>query len=141
MEQNTQRNFDGVNQHLSDVTERVSAANNGASEPPTFREGARMDRVGFEASFNKDTPVAPGITLYITGADIGKRKVDGWVWLTPDRKTVWLHGQNANEPTVFYSKEDGKRRELVFTGVTKTGAMGYVLVPAKPATGDTSSDE
>jgi hypothetical protein len=46
----------------------------------------------------------------------------------PDRRTIWLKEQNAGEPVVFYSKQDGKKRELVITSVTEGSVTGYLLL-------------
>ena len=51
----------------------------------------------------------------------------------PDRRTIWLKGQNAGEPVSFYGHEDGKKRELVITNVTKGSVTGYLLLPGESA--------
>jgi hypothetical protein len=33
------------------------------------------------------------------------------------------------QPVIFYSKADGKKREIVFTHLTKDSAVGYLLLP------------
>jgi hypothetical protein len=47
----------------------------------------------------------------------------------PDRRTVWLHDQGAQQPVVFYGVRDGKRKELVITNVTRDSISGYLLLP------------
>ena len=37
-------------------------------------------------------------------------------------------GQNAGEPMVFYGHEDGKKRELVITNVTRDSVIGYFAI-------------
>ena len=49
----------------------------------------------------------------------------------PDRRTIWLKGQGAGEPVIFYGHEDGKKRELVITNVTKSSVTGYLLLPGE----------
>jgi hypothetical protein len=56
------------------------------------------------------------------------------MWVLPDRRTIWLRGQGAQEPVVFYNNNDGKKRELVITSVTKKSAVGYLLVPEETGT-------
>jgi hypothetical protein len=51
------------------------------------------------------------------------------MWLMPDRRTIWLKGQGAQEPVVFYGVKDGKKREMVITNVTKNSITGYLLLP------------
>jgi len=88
-----------------------------------------MRHLGFEVSKNRVFEVAPGVTTNVTKINVGRRQVSGWMWIMPDRKTVWLKNQNAMQPVIFYSSLDGKRREVVFTHVTKDHAVGYALVP------------
>lgn len=96
--------------------------------------GLEVQRIDFEVSRKHTYDVAPGVSLHLTGIDVAHRQVKGWMWIMPDRKTVWLRDQNAMQPVIFYSKTDGKKREVVFTHVTKDSAVGYVLLPATAPT-------
>ncbi len=87
-------------------------------------------RIDFEVSKGRNTELVPGVSLMISGTDIAYRRVSGWMWVLPDRRTIWLRKQGAQEPVAFYSNDDGKKRELVITSVTKHSAVGYLLVPA-----------
>jgi chromosome segregation ATPase len=86
-------------------------------------------RVDFEASKSRSRELAPGISLRVTGIDVARRQVRGWMWIMPDRKTVWLKDHSALRPVIFYSKVDGRKREVVFTHVTRDSAVGYLLLP------------
>jgi hypothetical protein len=66
----------------------------------------------------------------VNGIDIPHHRVSGWMWVLPDRRTVWLRQQGAQEPAAFYSMADGKKREIVFTRMTKNSVAGYLLLPA-----------
>ena len=88
----------------------------------------RVRRVDFEVTKNHSRELAPGISLGLTGTDVAHRRVTGWMWVMPDRRTIWLRGQGAQEPVVFYGYKDGKKRELVITGVTGNSAVGYLLL-------------
>jgi len=102
-----------------------------------------VERVDFEVTKNHSRDVAPGISVGITGVDTAYRRVDGWLSMVPDRRTVWLKSQNLQEPVTFYGNKDGLKRELVITNVTPEGISGYLLLPrqARPATGETAPDE
>lgn len=89
-------------------------------------------RINFEISRNHSQHLAPGVSLCVTNTDVAHRRVSGWMWIMPDRKTIWLRGQGAMQPVIYYSAVDGKRREVVFTSVTNSGAVGYMLLPAEP---------
>jgi hypothetical protein len=69
------------------------------------------------------------VSLNVKGTDISHRRVSGWMWVMPDRRTIWLRAQGAQQPVVFYGSQDGKRREVVITNVTKDSVTGYVLLP------------
>lgn len=88
-----------------------------------------LRRVDFEVTKDHNRELAPGISLTLTGTDVRFRRAKGYVWLTEDRRTIWLRNQAAQEPVVFYGYKDGARRELVITGVTKDSATGYLLLP------------
>jgi peptidoglycan hydrolase CwlO-like protein len=91
-----------------------------------------VKRVDFEVSKNHGSQVAPGISLELQGTDVSYQKVSGSV-LTPDHRTIWLRQLKVQEPVFLTSFADGRTRELVFTRVNKTGAVGYVLIPSQDA--------
>jgi hypothetical protein len=88
-----------------------------------------IKRVTFEVIKGHSQQVSPGISLGLTGVETARRRVNGWIWVMPDRRTIWLRYQSVQKPVVFYGYLDGKRRELVITRVTKNSIIGYVLVP------------
>ena len=100
-----------------------------------------VESVRFEASKGRMQELATGISLKLTGTDVANRRVNGWMWLTSDRRTIWLRGQGVQQPVIFYGLEDGKKRELVITQVTKDSVTGYLIVPkAASASPEASSD-
>jgi len=90
-----------------------------------------VHRVDFEVTKNHSRELAEGISLGVTSTDVAHRYVSGWMWVMPDRRTIWLKSQNASQPVVFYSREDGKKRELVINNVTKGSVTGYLLLPGE----------
>jgi hypothetical protein len=88
-----------------------------------------VQRVSFEITKNHSQELAPGISLGITGTDVLYRRATGWMWVMPDRRTIWLRRQGAQEPVIFYGVQDGKRRELVITNVAQNSVTGYLLLP------------
>jgi predicted transcriptional regulator len=89
-----------------------------------------VKRVDFEVTRNHSRDLGDGISLGITGTDVSHRRVTGWMWVMPDRRTIWLRGQGAQQPVVFYGVRDGKRKELVITNVTRDSISGYLLLAA-----------
>jgi hypothetical protein len=98
-----------------------------------------VKRVDFEVTRNHTGPLTGEISLSVTGTDVSHRRITGWMWVMPDRRTIWLHGQSAQQPVVFYGYQDGKRRELVITNVTRDSVTGYLLLPGDSDTGLTAS--
>jgi hypothetical protein len=88
-------------------------------------------RVAFQIGKSRSRQLAPGISLGVTHIDPLAREVDGWLWVMPDRRTIWLRNQPAQEPLVFY--QDGERRELMIAGVTNDVASGYLVTRQQPA--------
>lgn len=103
--------------------DRTVLSRKGANRKP----GLRI--VTFEVSKDHSTQVSPGISLGVTGIERGHLRVNGWIWVMPDRRTIWLREQSAREPVIFYGHRDGKPRELVITTVAANSVRGYVLVP------------
>jgi DNA replication initiation complex subunit (GINS family) len=91
-----------------------------------------VERVDFEVTKNRSREVVPGISLGVTGTDVTYKRVNGWMKVKPDQRTIWLNGQGAQEPVIFYGNKDGLKRELVITNVTRDKVAGYLLLP-KPA--------
>ncbi len=102
------------------------------SAPPEIRPAALPEappgkgRVPFHISRHHSGQVVPGISVGVTEVDAAERRVDGWVWVMPDRRTLWLRGHPPKEPLVFY--QDGERRQLVIASVTSEAASGYLLM-------------
>jgi sortase A len=84
--------------------------------------------IAFDVSQGHSRELVPGkIWLGLSSADATNRTVDGWVWVMPERRTIWLRSAVAHRPVIFY--ENGDRHELVITSVTRNSARGY-LVPS-----------
>ena len=130
LQQETGRNMAQVGQQLArlDSDTRLDRRN---LDSVSAQVGRR--RIDFEASKNHLSELTPGVELEITHTDVSNRRVDGWLWLLPDRRTVWVRGQSSQSPVVFYTKDDNRPRELVITHVTKNSVVGYLLVPARAA--------
>ena len=97
-------------------------------EPPAEE---KEKKIPFTITKDHSRQLAPGISLGVTATDVRDHRVDGWMWLMPDRKTVWLRSQQAQEPVVFYSGPGGKKRELEITAVNQNSITGFLVVPAE----------
>ncbi len=88
-------------------------------------------RVDFELAKEQTSELAPGVSLRITKTDRRFQRVKGWLWLMPDRRTLWLRELGVQQPLVFYHKGSDQPNELVITRVAKDAVIGYLLLPAE----------
>jgi hypothetical protein len=113
-------------QQLAALTEQMGSK---PGEVEALSKKLDVKRVDFEVTRNHTQPLTEEVSLSITGTDVSHRRITGWMWVMPDRRTIWLRGQGAQQPVVFYGYQDGKRRELVITNVTRDSVTGYLLLP------------
>jgi sortase A len=86
-------------------------------------------RINFSLSRGHSRTLAPGISIGVDNTNVDDQRMNGWMWVMPDRRTVWLRDQGTHVPVVFYGAEDGKKRELWITTVTETSVTGYLILP------------
>jgi sortase A len=108
---------------VREETEAVKVPAKPKRDPPNVTQ-----KVAFTIAAHHSRELAPGISLGITDTDVADHRVNGWMWLMPDRRTIWLKSRRTNDPVVFYSEQDGKRREVFITGVGRDSVSGYLLV-------------
>lgn len=130
---------EGTSRDLSDLQQQVTQSQ-GAVDALARRHERR--RVDFELSKNQTRELAPGISMSITRTDPSYQRFSGWLWFLPDRRTLWVRQQGAQQPVIFYSKRGGERYEMVVNVVTRDSVVGYLLLPAESgqAAGGAASD-
>ncbi len=96
------------------------------------------ERVDFEMDAGHTRELADGVSLRITSTDVARQKVKGWMWLLPDRKTLWVRDLGIQQALVFYRRDGSGPSALVITSVQDGGVSGYLLLP-RAAAGDVSS--
>jgi LPXTG-site transpeptidase (sortase) family protein len=99
-------------------------------EPP---EARNTNQVAFEVSSHHSRQLTTGISLGLTSTDSSDKSADGWMWVLPDRRTIWLRSLHVHEPLIFYEDSDGRRRELVLTAVSENTIRGYLVTGTAPA--------
>jgi sortase A len=84
------------------------------------------NQIAFNLPEGHSRELVPGkIWVGLSTADATDRSVNGWVWVMPDRRTVWLRNVSTRQPVIFY--QNGEKHELVITGVERTSAKGYLM--------------
>jgi sortase A len=82
-------------------------------------------KIAFSVAQGHSRELVPGkIWFGLSSADATLRTVGGWVWVMPERRTIWLRDVDASRPFIFY--QDGGRRELLITSVARNSATGYL---------------
>ena len=122
-----EREYANRNQQLASLNEQMGRDRRDADD---LAKKLAVKRIDFEVNRGHKEDLAEGVSLDITGTDVCHRRANGWMWLMPDRRTIWLRGQAAQQPVIFYGYPNGKRRELVITNVTKNSVTGYLILPA-----------
>jgi sortase A len=82
-------------------------------------------RFPFEVPKGHSRQLAAGVSVGITDSDANGYHLKGWVWIMPERKTLWLHDAGA---VSFRSPDGGRILELVITAFTDRSARGYLVV-------------
>lgn len=128
---------------LANLDQRVGTLDQQTGESSRQLDAVRnklaRDRVDFELGVHHNREIAPGITLDVSHTDVLHQRYDGYVWLMPDRRTLWVRSQGLQKPLVFYSQADDRPRELVVTRVTKNSIIGYLLLPPDKQTASAPS--
>lgn len=95
------------------------------------------NQIAFAVSEGHSRELVPGkIWFGLSSADSMGHNVNGWLWVMPQRRTIWLRDVAAHSPVVF--EQNGERRELVITSVARSSATGY-LVFRRPGERDPTS--
>jgi len=90
-----------------------------APAPPVRHE------IAFSVPERHSRELVPGkIWFGLSSTDAVDRSVNGWIWVMPERRTIWLRDVDARRPVIFY--QNGEKRELVITSVTHNSAKGYL---------------
>jgi sortase A len=91
-------------------------------------EQADVGRVTFSVPSGHSRELVNGKVWFgLTHADPSDQRVDGWLWIMPSRRTVWLRDKDTRAPIFFQS--DGGEFELVLTRVSGASAAGYLVKP------------
>jgi hypothetical protein len=125
---------------LASLNQRVGDNQQGLTDLAGRLETERVD---FELPKGRVEEPVPEIILKLAATDVRYQRFSGWIFFIPDARTLWIHDQDVQEPVSFYSRQDGRRYEVVMTRVKKDSAVGYLLLPgAKPAgTNPTARDQ
>jgi hypothetical protein len=121
--QDAYREMDGLHQRVAETRGDLDAL---------AWESARH-RVDFEVSGQQASEPIPGISITLKNASVQYQRIEeGWVHVVPDGRILWIRSQGVQQPLVFYSQKDSRPYQLVFTRITRDGAVGYLVHPGGP---------
>ena len=96
------------------------------SRPPNQPKPAPRNVI-FSVSAGHSREIVKGnIWLGVSYTSAGNR-LEGWLWIAPARRTVWLRNTNTQQP-IFFQAGHGTA-ELVVTRLTNNTITGYVVMP------------
>ena len=97
-----------------------------AAAVPPGPKSSTQGEIPFDVAQGHSRALVPGkIWFGLDSADAAGHTLSGWLWVMPDRRTIWLRDANTNEPVVFY--QNGSRRELFVTSLNSSSAKGYMV--------------
>jgi len=95
-------------------------------------------QVAFEAQKNQAADVIPGVTFQLTKTDARHQRFDGMIVSAPGKQSVTVQSQSVQSPVMFFPHGQAKPYVLVVTSVNQKGVSGYLLVPSKSGTTDST---
>lgn len=126
-----------TNRELDGIYERVAATR---SDVDALAWESAKERVDFEMSRDETNELVPGITVTLKNTNVAYQRVEeGWVQVVPDGRFLWIRSQGIQQPMFFYTQEDSRPYQLVFTRITQDGAVGYLVHPGGPPVANRAS--
>jgi DNA repair exonuclease SbcCD ATPase subunit len=126
-----------ANREMDGLHERVAATRGDLDA--LARESAK-DRVEFELSRGEASEPIPGVTITLKNTNVSYQRVEeGWVHVVADGRILWIRSQGVQQPMTFYMQQDSRPYQLVFTRITRDGAVGYLVHPGGPPVANRAS--
>lgn len=99
-----------------------------ATHPKTATHSA-LRKVRFQVSQDHSRELAPGIRLGLSSTDANRGRATGWLWIGPERRTIWLRNRGVNQPLLFHSRDSqgDQRTVLTLTSVARNSVSGYLV--------------
>jgi hypothetical protein len=115
--------------NIGAVSTRNGNVNSSNTDARLLTDTSNKKRIDFELSRNQTQEVAPGIYLTVKNTDVENQRIEGWIQIAEEGRTVWIRDQGAQKTISFATAHDLRSCVLVFTRIGKSGAAGYLLVP------------
>ena len=121
---------DGIVSSSSESAPKAASPES-SSSATTLRLADSVTRVrtDFVLPLNKTWEVVPGIFLTVREASLKSQRIDGWLQIAEDGRTVPIRSQGLQDPATFTTRRDLRKRAVVFTRIDKWQVAGYLLIP------------
>jgi hypothetical protein len=121
---------DDSHREMDGIHQRVAATR---GDLDALARQSASQRVDFEVSRGHASEPVAGISITLKNTSVPYQRVEeGWVHIVPDGKILWIRSQGVQQPVMFYSQSDNRPYQLVFTRITRDGAVGYLVHPGGP---------
>ena len=91
------------------------------------------ERVDFELNRDATNELIPGVTLTLKNTNVPYQRIEeGYVHVVGDGRYLWIRSHGIQQPVIFYTQHDQRPYQLVFTRITRDGAVGYLVHPGGP---------
>jgi hypothetical protein len=119
-----------ANREMDGLYERVAATR---SDLDALAWESAKERVDFEITRDAASELIPGVTVTLQNTNVSYQRVEeGWVHVVGDGRILWIRSQGIQQPMIFYTQQDARPYQLVFTRITRDGAVGYLVHPGGP---------
>ena len=126
-----------ANREMDGLYQRVAATR---GELDALAWESTKERVDFEMSRGEANEPIPGVTITLNNTNVPYQRVEeGWVHVVPDGRILWIRSQGIQQPMIFYTQQDSRPYQLVFTRITRDGAVGYLVHPGGPPVANRAS--
>ena len=126
-----------TNREMDGLYERVAATR---GDLDALARESSKERVDFELNRDEALEPIPGVIVTLKNTNVPYQRVEeGWVQVVNDGRFLWIRSQGIQQPMFFYTQEDARPYQLVFTRITRDGAVGYLVHPGGPPVANRAS--
>jgi len=126
-----------ANREMDGLYERVAATR---SDLDALAWESAKERVDFELSRGEASEPIPGVKITLQNTNVSYQRVEeGWVHVVPEGRILWIRSQGIQQPMIFYTQQDARPYQLVFTRIARDGAVGYLVHPGGPPVANRAS--
>jgi len=137
LQRETGRDVEDLHKRVSSTRNHLDATRNDLDKVTWQLSRHRAD---FELARDQNRELVPNVSITLKNTNVRYQRVEeGWVQLVSDGRFLWIRSQGIQQPLTFYMQQDSRPYQIVFTRVTKDGAVGYLVYPGGPPVASSAS--